>query len=159
NAPGAARPWQHVLDGLGGVLLLAARLWDGTAPRRRYDFGRAAPAEAETVRTVVERFLTEYGYPDWPIDARGDGAGDRIGLGSAAAAADLGWRPVWDLDGTLRAAARWYRTARDEPDRLAAVTDEQIDQYAAAARTAWGPATTTGSTARAPGGRLIPSGA
>jgi glucose-1-phosphate cytidylyltransferase len=27
--PGAVRPWQHVLDALGGYLLLAERLWDG----------------------------------------------------------------------------------------------------------------------------------
>jgi len=107
------------------------------------------------VRTVVERFLAEYGFPEWPIIAQGDGTGDRIELGSAAATAELGWRPVWDLDRTLAAAGRWYRTARDAAEELGAVMDAQIDQYATAASTSWRP----GSAARVPGGRLTPIGA
>jgi CDP-glucose 4,6-dehydratase len=134
RAPAAVRPWQHVLDGVGGMLLLGARLYAGDTPRRRYEFGRLDPGSAEPVVNVVDGFLTALGKPDWPVRVEGSG-GDRIELGAAAAHRELGWAPVWDLTQTLHEAARWY--GEDGTDAVGPVMDRTIDAYASAASAAW----------------------
>jgi CDP-glucose 4,6-dehydratase len=142
-APGAVRPWQHVLDGVSGALTLAARLWAGPAPRRRYDFGCGQHGAGLTVQEVVGGFISAYGVPGWPVRAAGGGADDRVELGYAAAQADLGWRPVWDLSRALTACASWYQAAPAGPGALAAAMDDQIAAYSADAARAWAPALTT----------------
>jgi CDP-glucose 4,6-dehydratase len=130
RAPHATRPWQHVLDGISGVLTLAARLAGGGAPRRRYDFGRPEPAGAEPVAEVVGTFLAAYGAPSWPVTMAGDGAADRLDLGCGAASADLGWRPVWSLAEAVAATARWYRaSAAGGGPALAEIVDATIASY------------------------------
>src|ERR1700730_13823093 len=52
-APGAVRPWQHVLDGVSGALTLAARLWAGPAPRRREDVRCDGRESGGSVHEVV----------------------------------------------------------------------------------------------------------
>jgi CDP-glucose 4,6-dehydratase len=147
-APAAVRPWQHVLDGLSGALMLAARLATEPAPRRRYDFGCGEHLTGMSVRDLVEGFLCAYGLPGWPVRV-GDGAAalrgadDIVELGYAAARADLGWQPAWDLSRALRACAAWYEAAQDRPHSLAAVMDDQIAAYTADACRAW-------ATARVP---------
>jgi len=141
-APEAVRPWQHVLEGVSGALMLAARLWSGPAPRRRYDFGCGQQATGMSVRDVVDGFLAAYGLPGWPVrinagTAAGRGADDRVELGYAAAHADLGWHPVWGLPRALRASAAWYEAADGGPGPLAAVMDDQIAAYTADASRAW----------------------
>jgi CDP-glucose 4,6-dehydratase len=143
-APAAVRPWQHVLDGLGGALMLAARLCAGPAPRRRYEFGCGEHVTGMSVQDVVAGFLSAYGLPGWPVRV-GDGTGqpvnrgadDIVELGYTAARADLGWQPVWDLSRALRACAAWYQAAQAYPDSLAAVMDEQIAAYTADASRVW----------------------
>jgi len=143
-APAAVRPWQHVLDGLGGALMLAARLGAGPAPRRRYEFGCRDHVTGMSVQDVVAGFLSAYGLPGWPVRV-GDGTGqpvnrgadDIVELGYAAARADLGWQPVWDLSRALRACAAWYQAAQARPDSLGAVMDEQIAAYTADASRVW----------------------
>jgi CDP-glucose 4,6-dehydratase len=163
GAPRAVRPWQHVLEGVSGALSLAARLWTGPAPRRRYDFGCGHQPTGSAVQDVVGEFLAAYGVPGWPVrpaaaggtsdtpaagtsdrPARvrpsgkaGGGADDRIELGYAAAQAELGWRPVWSLSRALRECAAWYQAAPAGPDALAATMDEQIAAYAADAGHVW----------------------
>lgn len=143
-APEAVRPWQHVLDGVSGALTLAARLWAGPVPRRRYDFGCGQEDSGATARDVVSGFLRAYGEPRWPVRAAGGGgAGDKLELGFAAAQADLGWRPVWELSRALTECAAWYRAAPAGPGALAATTDEQIAAYAAQAGHTWAGARAT----------------
>jgi CDP-glucose 4,6-dehydratase len=136
-APSAVRPWQHVLDGVSGALTLASRLWAERAPRRRYDFGCGPREAGSSARDVVAGFLAAYGLPDWPVHAAGGGADDRVELGYAAARADLGWRPVWELDDALAATARWYRAAPNGLAALAATMDDLIRAYAEQAAGAW----------------------
>ena len=59
RAPAAVRPWQHVLEGVGGLLLLGSRLFTGESPRRRYDFGRVDPATAEQFHSGPIRVRTD----------------------------------------------------------------------------------------------------
>lgn len=128
RGPASVRPWQHVLEAVSGMLTLAWLLATAPPPQFAYDFGRLSPAGCEPVAELVAAFLAAYGEPDWPVSHAGDGAGDRTELGCAAAAADLGWRPAWELSHAVAATARWYR-ASGERSRLAAVAEETIGRY------------------------------
>ena len=112
-----------------------------------------------SVQDVVAGFLSAYGLPGWPVrfgDGTGQpvnrGADDIVELGYAAARADLGWQPVWDLSRALRACAAWYQAAQARPDSLAAVMDEQIAAYTADASRVWAadPAATAATAATPP---------
>lgn len=131
--PDAVRPWQHVLDGLSGVLAAGQQILSGTLPRLYYDLGRPEPASAEPAADLVAALLAGLGVPDWPVVA-GPGGGDRLVQDCAAATEDLGWRPAWDLPALAAATGRWYQAAGADPAAVAAITDAQIEQFLAAAR-------------------------
>lgn len=132
--PYAVRPWQHVLDGLSGVLTIGWHAMRGDLPRLGYDLGRPDPVRVEAAHELVAALLSGLGVPDWPIETGSRDAVDRLELGCAAAADDLGWLPTWDLARTVASTARWYRAALDDPASIGAVTDAQIDTFVECAR-------------------------
>lgn len=109
--PDAVRPWQHVLEPLGGYLMLGERLLAGEAQcAQAWNFG-PAPGDAWPVRRVVEAFAR-----DWPqarASLRPDQANPHeaaaLRLDCSKADLELGWQPVWRLDQALARTARWYR--------------------------------------------------
>jgi CDP-glucose 4,6-dehydratase len=132
---GSVRPWQHVLDGVSGILTLGARLASAPLARRRHDFGCPATDGGATTADVVAAFLRAYGSPHWPVIAERGPGSDRLTLDCAVAGRELGWRPVWELDRTAAAAARWY-LAYGRPGALGAVADAVLGEYVADARRA-----------------------
>ena len=69
--PDSIRPWQHVLEALGGYLVIAERLLDGDKQvATAFNFG---PADDDTqpVSWMVERMLDSWGGGEW---VRADGA-------------------------------------------------------------------------------------
>ncbi len=110
--PDAVRPWQHVLDPLLGLLMLAQRLHE--QPGRfscPWNFG-PAEEDARTVAWIVQEFGRHWGAP---IDVRRDrGRGPSeaqlLALNCAKARGNLGWRPLWRVEDALARTAEWYRT-------------------------------------------------
>lgn len=138
--PESVRPWQHVLDGLSGVLAVGARLLTSAPAELIYTIGWPEPQPAVTARQLTAALLAGLEVPNWPVQPEGDGADDRLQLDCATAARDLGWSPTWDFTGYTSACAAWYRTALDDPGSLAALTDAQIGDFVRDARmrpTAW----------------------
>ncbi|MEO8132497.1 MAG: CDP-glucose 4,6-dehydratase, partial [Betaproteobacteria bacterium] len=69
--PGAVRPWQFVLDCLGGYMTLAERLHcDGRKHGGPWTFG---PSPDDTV-TVLSGSLMAAGVAAWPVDRKNDSA-------------------------------------------------------------------------------------
>jgi len=149
--PNGVRPWQHVLEPLGGYLLLGARLAgiDSFAPsvasavagggveaRARYcepwNFGPRAE-DARSVRAVVEALIEFWGSGAWE-DKHDPGAPHEAGLlrlSVEKAEARLGWAPRWRFEETFRRTVEWYRTfhADTGKDDLAALCRRQIEEY------------------------------
>ena len=123
--PGASRPWQHVLDPLGGYLRLAERLLDGGAPAA-INFG---PEQSATVSHVVEQFVAELGAGEWEVD---DGEhpheAPTLALDPTLAREAIGWTTRFDLQTSIAMTAQWYRAQHDSAD-LRALTLEQIRAY------------------------------
>ena len=88
------RPWQHVLEALGGYLLIAERLLEG-----RDEFANAwnfGPSEddAKPVAWIVDRMLDMWGADGWdrPTGEQPHEAA-LLKLDCSKARAALGWRP------------------------------------------------------------------
>lgn len=108
--PDSIRPWQHVLDPLGGYMLLAERLWKDAGLSGAYNFGPESH-QAVTVRQVVE--MARAGQADWMVeyDERPSGPHEagRLSLEIARARGLLGFSPRWALDEAIQRTMEWYR--------------------------------------------------
>ena len=106
--PDGVRPWQHVLEPLGGYLLLGARLAGAAAPTRaasasaRPGTSARAPRTRRPVRDVVEALVEAWGGGSWEDrrDPRRAARGRRCsGSSIEKAHARLGWTPALALRG------------------------------------------------------------
>ena len=128
--PAATRPWQHVLDPVGGYLTLAERLYrDGSRFAEAWNFGPAGEAPLP-VGQLVERILEHW---DEDLEVELDPGPHPhehhlLRLDPAKARDQLGWSARLSLPETLDWIVEWYRAFRDGDD-MRAVTAAQIARY------------------------------
>lgn len=132
--PDAARPWQHVLDAVYGLLLVAQRT------RTRV----AAEPEAWNVGPPVGRTMTVGQIATLAASAWGAGAevirdkavffpeSQILTLSSQRIRRELGFAEPWDLPQILLRTMTWYRRALAGDDAWA-LSQHEIDDYLAAA--------------------------
>lgn len=131
RSPHAVRPWQHVLEALGGYLLIAQRLAKGE--RDYADGWNFGPADSDTqpVGWIVEKMINEWGEGGFDLD---DGPkpheANLLRLDCSKARAKLGWQPALGLAETIRWIVAWHRSVADGGDARA-ITSEQLTQYRA----------------------------
>ena len=135
--PKATRPWQHVIEPLAGYLVAVQAAAADRAMARSWNFGPNAGDDASVGR-VVDLAKAAWGGDavheisgapqDW-VEAK------TLGLDCQRAKTELGWRPVFDLETTLKLTVDWYRAFYDggDVDRMRSLTKEQIDRYVATA--------------------------
>lgn len=128
--PEAVRPWQHVLEPLGGYLLLARRLWDeGPEYSGAWNFG-PMDADFQTVGWVTDTLISLWGSSikwyrekmDQPHEAT------LLKLDCSKARIKLGWNPKMNCLESLVAIVDWYKSYKDESDMRKQVI-EQIERY------------------------------
>jgi CDP-glucose 4,6-dehydratase len=135
--PNFTRPWQHVLEPLGGYLLLGAKLEAARASgdpaeikniASAFNFG-PGPGSNRTVGELTEEILKhwpgkweqapqEKHLPEAPL----------LSLDIAKAREVLGWEPRWDFARTVGETVAWYRAVEAGRD-AAAETQAQISAY------------------------------
>lgn len=126
RSPDAIRPWQHVLESLSGYLWLGAKLcgWGaddkghGGKYEGAWNFGPGALA-AVSVREIVDLFVEAWGGGEWrpaPAAAPQPHEAGLLVLDAGKADNELGWRPAWNVQDAVAAAARWYREFYDGAD-------------------------------------------
>jgi CDP-glucose 4,6-dehydratase len=135
--PKAVRPWQHVLEPLGGYLMLGQRLAE-SADRRYQDAFNFGPT-GDSVRTVQE--LVDAGLRHWPgsvedaSDPNQPHEAGQLALSIDRACTRLGWMPRWDFERTVAETMTWYRGAIvGEPSDIRARSIAQIRDYEASVR-------------------------
>lgn len=114
RSPQATRPWQHVLEPLGGYLLLAERLFvEGTTYASAFNFGPALEAN-RTVRELVEAALQHW-RGQWQdlSDLEAPHEAGRLHLQIDKAHHQLKWRPRWDFSTTVVRTVAWYRAVHE----------------------------------------------
>jgi CDP-glucose 4,6-dehydratase len=111
--PQATRPWQHVLEPLGGYMRLAERLAADRNLASAFNFGPLMGAN-RSVRDLVEEALQH-----WPgswidqSDSNGPHEAGRLHLQIDKAHHQLGWQPRWDFATTVARTMGWYRAVHE----------------------------------------------
>ena len=128
--PHAIRPWQHVLEPLGGYLSLAQRLCeDGPRWASGWNFG-PSDDDARPVEWIVQNMCSAWGNgASYEID-EGEHPHEAgyLKLDCSKARGELGWRPRWDLEKSLQLIVEWTRACERNED-LREVCVRQIDEY------------------------------
>lgn len=128
--PRAVRPWQHVLEPLGGYILLAERLAAGV---EGLDDGWNFGPPTEDVRPVIdvaEAIVGEIGVGKLVInqDPNAPHEANLLQLDCSKARTKLGWTPKFDFPATIAFTAAWY-AAWHRGEDMAAFTRSQISHY------------------------------
>lgn len=127
--PSAIRPWQHVLEPLGGYLLLAQKMWDDPVNFcEGWNFGPSMQS-IENVWSVASKVISCYGKgklvdksdPSALHEAR------LLTLDISKAKFRLGWEPKMDIDKTISMTVDWYKKYQNQPVYHLCV--DQINQY------------------------------
>ena len=112
--PSATRPWQHVLEPLGGYLRLAETLaTDPDPPCEAFNFGPQLESN-RPVRELVASMLSH--WPGEWIDQSDPEAPHEAGLLHLQidkANHRLGWQPRWDYATTIKRTVGWYRAVHE----------------------------------------------
>ena len=127
--PKAVRPWQHVLEPLGGYLLLAEKMWEHPSDYcEGWNFGPDA-SSIRTVREVAGKVVEHYGSGS--IELAADSAAPHeaqlLTLSIDKARERLGWKPRMDLERSIGMTVDWYRRYRSTD--VYSMCAEQIDEY------------------------------
>ncbi len=139
--PLAVRPWQHVLEPLGGYLTLGAQLsasLDTPGPLAgAFNFGPGASSN-RTVGELVTEILRRWPGGQWQNRPEPGASAEcrTLALSIEKAAAILDWRPVWNFRETVDETVQWYRHHAEHPHPAACrdQTAAQIVRYADQAR-------------------------
>jgi len=127
--PDSIRPWQHVIEPIGGYLALAERLWDGTEFASGWNFG-PNDRDAKPVSWIADRVCELWGEgASWETDAQTyPPEAHHLKLDTSKSKNHLGWSSHLDLGTALEWTVDWHRRwdAGEEPRTL---TLEQIAAY------------------------------
>ena len=109
--PTATRPWQHVLEPLGGYLLVGQKLLEGNvAAASGWNFGPADEGSI-SVQQVVENIKSHWERIDYrlPENFEAPHEANLLKLDCSKAHSLLGWTPVWNSQQTFEKTVSWYR--------------------------------------------------
>ncbi|HBI04872.1 MAG TPA: CDP-glucose 4,6-dehydratase [Paenibacillaceae bacterium] len=128
--PMSIRPWQHVLEPLGGYLVLAQKLYtDGVQFAEGWNFG-PNEEDAKPVQWIVESLYNKWGTAvEFTLeeDCKWHEA-HYLKLDCAKAKNKLGWKPRWNLDHALNKIIQWTRGYNKGKD-IKKLCLEQIKEY------------------------------
>jgi CDP-glucose 4,6-dehydratase len=128
--PYAIRPWQHVLEPLGGYLLLGAHMAKhGHQYSGPWNFGPDRSSTI-TVKELVELVITEWGSGSWESTATDNQAHEAglLTLDINKARYHLGWSPCLNIKQTIERTVFWYRACNRGAD-MGNLTKQQIQDY------------------------------
>jgi CDP-glucose 4,6-dehydratase len=133
--PDSIRPWQHVLEPVGGYLLLGQQLFDGGfAYADAWNFG---PPEGDAIPVVelAQRVISTWGKGILKIesDSAAPHEAQFLRLNCDKARRQLGWHPALNLDQTIAWTIEWYRRFYDDCSSPESTTKRQIEDYMRAA--------------------------
>lgn len=112
RAPGASRPWQHVVVPLSGYIDLARALAEPGGDRYARAWNFAPPtSDTVSVASLVTRCQVEWPGSSWIAapDPHGPYEAPELRLDPSQADELLGWRCAWGIERAVGATIAWYR--------------------------------------------------
>ena len=135
--PGATRPWQHVLEPLGGYLTLGALLEvNENINGQAYNFGPPAD-QNHSVSELISEMQKHWRNVDWKDISNNEKYHEAglLKLNCDKALFDLNWNPTLSFNETVRFTAEWYKAFYDaETKDMLEFSNNQIDEYVNIAR-------------------------
>lgn len=129
--PQATRPWQHVLDPLGGYLTYVEHACAGATETPALNFG---PIDAHTVAEVVDEFANNWpGSLGWARQESAPPESDKaeasvLALDPSLARETISWQPRLSFATSIEWVATWHQAHLAGED-MAATTRDQITRY------------------------------
>jgi len=146
--PEATRPWQHVLEPLGGYLLLALALAEakrsGDVERLKqlsspFNFGPPLESNRSVAALVTEILKHRGGVWIGHFEENAVHEANRLNLATDKAYHLLGWKPIWGFERTIAETVTWYLRSATEP--IDTLTRAQIGAYVSDAAAVGSPLT------------------
>lgn len=129
--PHAVRPWQHVLEAVGGYLLLASRLYgEGRKFQGAWNFGPDLESH-RPVQDLVQTVIQDWGSGSMTIanpELQRFTEAPALYLNCDKARDELGWHPAWNFAGAIGRTVHWYREYEGGRD-VVEMTTSQIEDY------------------------------
>lgn len=129
--PHSVRPWQHVLEPLGGYLLLGERMTrDPLRFSQAYNFGPSGD-DALPVESIVKIAIDCWGrgkYTARPVEGAPHEAG-LLKLDINKAMSEIGWRPRFTAAKAVDWTMNWYKQYHDDKESIASFTQSQIVDF------------------------------
>ncbi len=127
--PVSTRPWQHVLEPLGGYLLLGHLLYtQGNKYAQGFNLG-PEPDSVLTVAQVAEMVVKNYAKGSVKVHKRDDlHEANLLMLDITKAKEILGWWPTYTATQAIEATVSWYKHFY-QGEAMRAFTLKQIYQY------------------------------
>ena len=126
--PNAVRPWQHVLEPLGGYLLLAAKMQLEQKYDEAWNFGPER-ANIVSVKELLTEVIRHYGKGQWKdvSDKEKLHEAKLLALDITKAKTKLNWHPKLNLQETVKYTIDWYKNYKSKDVKNLCVN--QINDY------------------------------
>ena len=132
--PKAIRPWQHVLEPLGGYILLAQKLCaDGPQFAESWNFG-PEDADARPVEWIARQICTQWGSGaayeiDHEVTLHETPLHEAVylKLDCAKARSILGWQPQWNLEKAIDKVIEWSLAYKNGGDLKQTCLDQIVE--------------------------------
>lgn len=110
--PKAVRPWQHVLEPLGGYILLASKMYvDRKNFSDAWNFGPNY-SSVITVKNLVKKILEFWGNGTYNIldnETKNLHEAKLLNLDISKVRNHLDWQPLLSIDETIKLTTEWYK--------------------------------------------------
>ena len=129
RSPESVRPWQHVLEPLGGYLLLGAKMMlEPIRFSEAWNFGPEA-SNTITVKKLVQMLIRLYGKGNWKdlSDKNALHEAKLLALDINKAKYKLNWKPLLNVEETMEFTLDWYKKYNSE--NIFKLCVGQIDEY------------------------------
>jgi len=129
--PNATRPWQHVLEAVGGYICLAANLKiNKKLHGESFNFGPNTPKEYSVLQ-LVKSMSKHWEKVSWKINKRTSSfhESELLKLNCNKAKKILKWQSVLKFTETIEMVAVWYKKYYSNPKEIRNITRMQIQEY------------------------------
>jgi CDP-glucose 4,6-dehydratase len=127
--PDSIRPWQHVLEPISGMLILAEKMHNNIDFSGSWNFGPENHTEV-TVKELAETFIGFWGSGSYTIDeTQNYKEANYLQLDISKAKRKLNWTPRYNFNAALKKTVEWYKGYYSGKIDMNKKTEEQIEEY------------------------------
>ena len=130
--PNATRPWQHVLEAVGGYLCLAANLkYNKKLHGQSFNFGPSLHKEYSVLDLVkvMSKYWVKVSWKITPKSKNKFYESELLRLNCNKAKKILNWKSILQFNETIEMVGNWYRSYYSDSKNINKITVKQIRKY------------------------------